>query len=248
MKNPKLSIIIATFNSEKTLGKCLDSIESQTFKDFEVIIIDGMSKDRTVEKISQYSGLVSYWHSKKDSGIYEAWNQGLDKARGEYICFIGSDDFYSDKDALARIFQNIENDDFDLISSKGLFIGKTKNHTIGAPWNFRKAARRITICHPGLMHNRRLFERFGPFNTEYQIAGDYEFLLRLPKEIKTLHVDSITVKVADGGISRSRYMEMLKEKRRAQSECPRIGPLMAWLNYFDKLWRIPIAKALKLSY
>jgi len=248
MKAPKVSLIIATYNSAKTLEKCLDSIERQTYKNIEIIVIDGLSSDKTTEIIFKYSELISYWQSKKDLGIYDAWNQGIENANGEFICFIGSDDFYSDNEALMKIFQQAGEEDFDLITSKGLLLGRTGKHVFGAPWNYRKVARRITICHPGLMHNRRLFERFGLFNTDYRIVGDYEFLLRLPEEIKTLHVDAITVKVADGGISRSRYMDMLKEKRLAQSRCPRIGPLMAWFNYLDKLWRIPIAKALKIPY
>ena len=98
------------------------------------------------------------------------------------------------------------------------------------------------------MHHRSLFEKYGKFNTGYRIVGDYEFLLRLPMETTSLHVDSVTVRVADGGISRLKYMDMLREKRKAQSACARIGKLRAWINYFDKLWRIPIARILGIPH
>jgi glycosyltransferase involved in cell wall biosynthesis len=248
MTSPKISIIIATYNSAATLDRCLLSIESQSFKNFEIIVVDGLSNDETVDIIRMHAKHIAYWHSLSDRGVYDAWNQGIAKSRGEYICFIGSDDFYSGEDALMNVFQKIGVTDYDLISSKGLFHGAGGTHVFGGPWDYRKVARRITICHPGLIHHRTLFDRFGNFNTEYRITGDYEFLLRLPKEISTLHVDAVTIEIADGGISRSRYMHMLKEKRRAQSSCPRIGPMLAWLNYLDKLWRIPIAKALKIPY
>lgn len=248
MNPPKISIIIATYNASKTLEKCLDSIESQAFNDFEVIVIDGQSRDNTVEIIKKHSTLISYWHSRSDRGIYDAWNQGIKIARGDYICFIGADDFYADKEALRRIFDAVGIKKFDLVSSRGLLFGSGREHIIGSSWSHRKITRRITVCHPGLMHHRSLFEKYGNFNIDYRIVGDYEFLLRLPKETASLHVDTVTVRVADGGISRLRYMDMLREKRRAQTACARIGAFRAWVNYFDKLWRIPIARALRIPY
>lgn len=248
MNSPKLSIIIATYNSEKTLGRCLESIESQAFKDIQVIVIDGLSSDKTLEIISKHSHLISYWHSKKDHGIYDAWNQGIAEARGEYICFIGSDDYYPDSESLKSIFDTAGNRRFDLISSKGMLFGANREYVFGSAWNYRKITRRITVCHPGLMHHRSLFEKYGKFNIDYRIVGDYEFLLRLPEETASLHVKNVTVCVADGGVSRSKYMVMLREKRKVQSACGRIGTLRAWINYFDKLWRIPIARALRIPY
>lgn len=245
---PKLSILIATFNAEKTLDSCLKSILAQEFKDFEILIADGLSTDNTVQIIESFSETITYWHSHKDNGIYDAWNQALTKAKGEYICFIGADDCFSDEFALSRIFDRLDSNKYDLISSKGLFLGFRKSHIIGNPWNYKKLSRRITICHPGLMHHRSLFERFGNFDTKFRIVGDYEFLLRLPPETTSLHVDSINVHVGDGGISRSRYMDMLREKRTAQGNCPRIGKLRAQFNFFDKIWRMPVAKILNIPY
>ncbi|HWU71600.1 MAG TPA: hypothetical protein VN017_09645, partial [Pseudoxanthomonas sp.] len=114
----------------------------------------------------------------------------------------------------------------------------------GQPWSYRKVARRMTICHPGALHNRNLFTRFGMFDTSYRIAADYEFLLRLPADSRTLHLNKIIVDVADGGISRSHRWKMLAERYKAQAQCPRIGRLRAAINYADKLWRIPVAHLL----
>ena len=243
---PMLSIIIATFNAGKTLATCIESILSQNFKSYEILIVDGRSTDSTVSIIEKYQTQIAYWHSKSDAGIYDAWNQGLIQANGEYICFIGADDAFSDDNALTRIFDKVGQHKYDLISSKGLLLGPRKNHVTGNPWDYKKLGRRITICHPGLMHNRNLFARYGEFDTEYRIAGDYEFLLRLPPETTSLHVAAITVLVGDGGISRAQYMDTLREKRTAQENCPRIGKLRAQFNYYDKLWRIPVAKILNI--
>lgn len=245
---PRLSIIIATFNAGSTLDSCLSSIFSQEFDDYEILIADALSTDSTVSIIEKHQVGITYWHSKRDSGIYDAWNSLLDMAKGEYICFLGADDLYADDEALQRIFDAIGNRRFDLISSRGILVGSKSEHLFGSAWSHRKITRRITVCHPGLMHHRSLFEKYGKFNTGYRIVGDYEFLLRLPMETTSLHVDSVTVRVADGGISRLKYMDMLREKRKAQSACARIGKLRAWINYFDKLWRIPIARILGIPH
>ncbi len=246
---PRLSIVIATYNAAITLEKCLSSISYQTFRDFELIIVDGLSTDGTIAIIEKHTDAIAYWHSHKDSGIYDAWNQGISKATGDYICFLGADDYFTDESSLLKIFSVIGNKNYDIVASQGKFlIEGGGHHIIGNPWNQRKLGKRITVCHPGLLHHRSLFERFGKFNTNFRIVGDYEFLLRLPPETTSLHVNSITVNIADGGISRLRYSDMLKEKREAQSQCPRVGKFKAAYNYYEKLCKIPIAKLLGLSY
>jgi len=244
-----ISIIIATYNASKTLAECLSSIHGQTFRNFEVIIVDGASTDNTIGIIQKYGDLVVKSVSQKDSGIYEAWNTGLKLATGNYICFIGADDYFHGNESLSHLEEALSEEKYDLVTSMGLFLGPgNKNHIIGKPWNFKSLQKRITICHPGLMHHRSLFSKYGEFDASLKIVGDYEFLLRLPESIKSKHVAIPTVCIRDGGISRSRLSLMLSEKRQVQSRCPRIGPAKAWFNYFDKLWRIPVAKILGISY
>ena len=244
---PKLSIVIATYNTEATLQKCLHSICSQSYSDWELIIIDGASTDKTVEIIKSFSSLISYWHSKSDSGIYDAWNQGIAQAKGEYICFIGADDFFPNANILEMIFNDIQGIQYDLITSKGNFLRTdVGTNIVGKPWDFKSVEKRLTVCHPGLLHHHCLFEKYGRFDQSYKIVGDYEFLLRLPKSIKTLHVDFQTISISDGGISRKRMLTTLKERKKAQASCPRIGWLKANIYYIEKLLKIPIAFLLKI--
>ena len=84
---PMVSIIIATFNASATLARCLNSIVNQNTRNWELIVIDGASTDGTVDLIESFSNSIAYWQSQSDSGIYDAWNRGLDKATGKYICF-----------------------------------------------------------------------------------------------------------------------------------------------------------------
>ncbi|MEQ1667696.1 MAG: glycosyltransferase [Sulfuriferula sp.] len=90
---PLISIIIAVYNGKATLQQCIDSVVQQTYSNKELIIIDGGSKDGTVELLEENRNKFSYWESEPDRGIYNAWNKGLTQAKGEWICFLGADCF-----------------------------------------------------------------------------------------------------------------------------------------------------------
>jgi glycosyltransferase involved in cell wall biosynthesis len=243
--NPRVSIVIATWNSAKTLAHCLDSIVDQRVDNWEVLVADGGSTDGTQAIIKNYGTRIAYSHSHPDKGIYDAWNQALEHARGEYACFLGSDDAFHSPDTLGALFEAIGGNDYDLVTGRGCLVMPDKRpHVFGGPWDYHKVARRITVCHPGALHRRDLFKRFGKFDTSYRICADYDFLLRLPADLRTLHVDCVVADIADGGISRYRRWPTLHERYRAQVNCPRIGRVRAAFNFADKLWRIPIAKAL----
>jgi glycosyltransferase involved in cell wall biosynthesis len=242
---PRLSIIIATYNAAATLRQCLDSTIGQTFNDWELLIADGGSTDGTTAILQEYDSFIAWWKSKPDDGIYDAWNQALGRTNGEYVAFLGADDAWRTPSTLYEIFQIIDGERYDLVTSRGVLVSDHDRHyEFGNEWNHSKVARRMTICHPGAFHRRDLFDRFGTFNTNYRISADYEFLLRLPVTLCTRHIPIPTVNIADGGVSRRRRWAMLAERYHIQRKCPRVGRVRAVLNLLDKLWRVPIAKIL----
>lgn len=244
---PRLSIVIATYNAAATLRGCLDSILSQAYGDLEILIADGGSTDGTLFILEEYSPHLAWWRSRPDAGIYDAWNDAIDNASGEYVAFIGADDLWHDNSVLQGLFQAIDGHEFDLVTGRGELIDSSgRRHTFGRAWDFARVARRMTICHPGALHRRDLFARYGRFDTRYRISADYEFLLRLPAQIRTFHVPWTLVDVADGGISRRGYRALLMERFRIQARCPRVGTIRALLNLLDKLWRIPVARVLRI--
>ena len=103
---PRLSIIIPTFNSAKTLSRCLDSVISQSFTDWEVLMMDGVSNDDTIKIASSYQDSRIQIYSEPDKGIYDAMNKGIDKAQGEWLYFLGSDDWLFNCNSLKDIFCN----------------------------------------------------------------------------------------------------------------------------------------------
>lgn len=247
---PQISIIIATWNAARTFERCLQSIERQSFTDWELLVADGASSDGTVDLIRQHASHIAWWQSKKDGGIYDAWNQTLTHARGEYVCFLGADDAWADNDALARLIAAAHTDKYDLVTSQGLTFDPItrKEVRFGSAWDYRRIGRHMVVCHPGLLHRRSLFESYGPFNIEYRIAGDLDFLLRLPVETRAIHLDVISVLIEAAGISRKNVLARLREQRKILARCKRYGALRAYLCWLDKLWRYPIARLFNISH
>ncbi|MGS1126581.1 glycosyltransferase family 2 protein [Rhodanobacter sp. UC4437_H4] len=247
---PKISIIVATHNAAKTFRRCVRSILDQDFVNWELLIADGASIDGTSNLINEFKSHIAWWQSKIDNGIYDAWNQALDHARGEYVCFLGADDAWADSSALSRLMAAIEDTQYDLVTSQGIVFDPISRKEIcfGSEWNYRRIGRRTIVCHPGMLHRRSLFERYGVFDPQYRIAGDLDFLLRLPRELRTVHVDSISVLIEGGGTSRKNVLARLREQREVLSRCERYGPARAYLIWLDKLWRFPIARIFGISH
>ena len=114
---PRLSIVTATWQAASTLERCLDATIAQEFEDWEIVIADGASTDGTVDILRAYDSHIAWWDSAKDAGIYDAWNKALPHTRGDYICFLGADDAWADRQALSRLFDAIGSNDYDLVTS-----------------------------------------------------------------------------------------------------------------------------------
>lgn len=222
---PLISIIIAVYNGKETLQQCIDSVAQQTYFNKELIIIDGGSKDGTFELLAENDEKISYWISEADNGIYNAWNKGLLKVQGDWICFLGADDYFWDNSVLERMVLKLETLPADIRVAYGqimLMSDKGKSpRPIGESWSLLKESFKQNMCipHVGTMHRRSLFERHGNFDESFQIAGDYEFLLRELKTADAVFIpDIVTVGQRLGGIStvtENRFLT-LQEVWRAQ--------------------------------
>jgi glycosyltransferase involved in cell wall biosynthesis len=232
MDRPKISIVIAAYNAVGTLGKTIESLLAQTYNDYEIIVIDGASQDGTIELIKSYDRLITVWSSEPDQGIYDAWNKGVRLARGDWIGFIGADDTYV-SDALEEYQKYFTaHPNLDYISSKvKLFNDLNDVRVIGRPWVWNNFRRYMCTAHVGSLHNRNLFLTYGNFNKKYKICGDYEFLLRAGKNLKTGYIDKVLANMFYGGISNlnpKAFDETLWAKINNKS----VNKYLAFFDYF----------------
>lgn len=234
----KLSIITVTYNSEKTLGRTIESVLCQGYPNIEYIIVDGASNDKTIDVIKSYEEKfkkkdISYvWISEPDKGIYDAFNKALKMSSGAWVSFLGADDYYL-KNAVSIYAGEIEKrSDCDLIYSKvQIFNGERHLKLIDRKWSWKMFKKRMDIAHVGAFHNKLYFERHGYFDISYKIAGDYEVLLRAKDKLKAHHLDKLTAMMAFGGISNQNISLALKEAFRAKKNTAKISILSCILDY-----------------
>jgi len=131
-------VIVAVFNGAATLQQCIDSVAQQTYPNKELIIIDGGSRDGTVDLLEANREQIRYWISEPDRGIYNAWNKGLARAKGEWICFLGADDYFWDARVLERLAGQLEKLPPDIRVAYGQIMmvnsDGTSLYPVGEPW------------------------------------------------------------------------------------------------------------------
>jgi glycosyltransferase involved in cell wall biosynthesis len=207
--SPQVSVIIGVKNGVATLQRCLDSVAAQDFASRETIVIDSASTDGTRELLqaNAQAGKLTDYVSEPDGGLYEAWNKGLLRSRGEWICFLGCDDAFHDPQALRHLADAAT----AARGAAGIVYGLVNRVTHcgavaevwGGPWPQAKAASLagFMIPHPGSLHHRSVFEERGMFDESYRVAGDYELVLRELLARDPVFVDRVVVDMRFGGMS-----------------------------------------------
>lgn len=230
---PKISVITAVYNGDRTLQRCFDSYRVQDYANKELVVIDGASSDRSVEIIRDNEALIDYWESKPDSGVYQAWNRALDHVTGDWVHFLGSDDVYYDAHVLHDVARWLAScpSHIDIVygsvarlNSSGELIEMT-----GRPWKRAKQTffKEMSVFHAGVFHRRRLFDIQGRFNESFRIAGDYEFLLRELRSGDALFMGDVVVSAATmGGLSSS--PEKVVALRREDAKARRLNGIFPY--------------------
>lgn len=202
-----ISIITVVYNGEKFIENAIQSVINQTYKNIEYIIIDGDSKDKTVDIIKKYEHKISYWISEKDSGLYDAMNKGIKATKGDIIGIINSDDFYADDTVLEKVQALFEkNPKTQAIYSDLVYVDADDTNKVVRYWNsdnIKSFKSGWHPAHPTFFVKRDLYEKYGLFDTSFKISADYELMLRFIEKNKILldYLPQITVKMRIGGVS-----------------------------------------------
>lgn len=201
MSSPFFSIITVTYNAEKYVVDTLDSILLQERNLFELIIIDGVSKDSTLSLIEKHAVEVDRLISEKDDGIYDAMNKGISLAKGKYIVFMNAGDKFYDKNTLLSTFNALNKSDVDLYAGGALVLysnGKTrekKSRPIHANCLY------TPVCHQSLYSKLDCLKKH-PFNLRYKIAADFNFMLSVVADKGRIMVsEQVLSIVSAGGVS-----------------------------------------------
>jgi len=233
-------------NGEAYLEAAIQSVQQQTYRDVELIVVDGGSSDGTVEILRRHSDFIDYWISEADGGLYEAWNKGVKLAKGEWIAFLGADDCY-EPDAIAKYVDFIQSSERELDYVSSRIRARNPDGSLrihGAAWNWNAFRVYMNVTHFGSFHHRRLFERFGEFDTSYRIAADYEFLLRARGSLQAGFLDAVTAEARVGGISNS--VRTIQETLRAKTTTGGRSPLAARIEYWWARIKFALRRMLKV--
>lgn len=195
---PYFSIIIPTFNSGAVLDRALASVVSQTFNDWEIVLIDGASSDNTLEIAQSYQDNRIRIFSEPDQGVYDAMNKGIDIAAGKWLYFLGSDDYLLKDDVLTQVTNHIP-------TKCDVFYGDVEASQLDArhkgEWNFNDIE--YNRCHQAVFYNRKVFHKLGKYNLKYTVFADHDMNLKwfLNKKIISYYYPIIIAHYSDGGLS-----------------------------------------------
>lgn len=216
----KVSIITATYNSAATIRDTLESVRNQSYPDIEHILVDGASRDDTVDIIKSYPH-VAKWVSEKDRGIYDAMNKGIRMTTGDIIGILNSDDFYADHTVLAKVVEGLQEDNNHCLYGDLQYIKANDPQKVVRTWRSGQFKRKSFLYgwmppHPAFFVKREVYDRVGLFNTALKSSSDYEIMLRIlyKNRYQAQYIPEVLVKMRTGGMSNA----SLKNRWRANRE------------------------------
>lgn len=222
----KISIVTATYNSEKTIRDTIESVLRQSFTDYEYIIVDGQSKDNTLDVVREYLPRFDdrmRYISEADKGIYDAMNKGFKMAKGDVLALINSDDFLCDDHALEKIAKAFkENLETDGVYADLYYVSQNNTDNIVRKWVTgaqKSFAKGWLPAHPTFYVKRECYEKYGYFNLDYKLAADFELMLRFVERhhIKLTYLPEPLVKMRLGGATSKNIQNIIKQDK----ECVR---------------------------
>lgn len=209
----KYSIITVNYNNKEGLRKTIESVVNQTFRDFEYIIIDGGSTDGSIEILKEYDQQIDYWISEKDSGIYNAMNKGIAKAKGEYLNFMNSGDCFFTPNILERVSDYQYDTDFIVGKDYHYNEKKKQGHASIHPSRTTMIHFFIsTLDHQSCFIKKELFVD-SVYKEDYQLVSDWIFFTEkiVSENKKVQFIPDIICKREEGGLSERQHEQNRKE-------------------------------------
>lgn len=214
----KVSIITITYNSASTVEDTLRSVVNQDYPDIEYLIIDGKSKDNTLQIVDKYKEGISKIVSEKDKGLYDALNKGIALASGDIVGMLHSDDLYASDHVISDIVSTFKsNPEAQGVYADLVFVDRNDTNKITRTWESGDYEEGDFLNgwmppHPTFFVRKECYEQYGGFNTTLRLSADYELMLRMihKNKIKLAYLPKVVVKMRMGGASNVSFFVRLK--------------------------------------
>lgn len=242
----KVSIITVVYNNEKTIADAIESVLSQSYPNIEHIIVDGKSKDGTMTVVNRYKHKLGPVVSEKDEGLYDAMNKGIKLATGDIVGILNSDDFLYDNEVIQKIVDAFKDNSTQATIANVVFVDqqelKIKRFYGAKKWNPSKFAWGQAPPHPSFFARRNLFEQYGYYKTDYEIAADFELMVRflLLHKISWKYLPLITTKMRLGGKSTRNFNSVVINNREKLRACKTNKVYSNYLMQFAKYLNKPV--------
>ncbi len=216
----RVSIITVCFNSAETIEDTIHSVASQTYKDIEYIIIDGMSKDATISILKKNEHNITKWISEKDNGIYDAMNKGVKMATGDIIGILNADDLFANEYVIEHVVSLFKKEQPDAVYADLQYVKKDDTSKVIRYWKSGLYKEGDFIKgwmppHPTLYLHKKVYEQYGLYRLDMPSAADYEFMLRVihVHKIKLSYLPEVNVLMREGGMSNKSLIHRLKANK-----------------------------------
>jgi glycosyltransferase involved in cell wall biosynthesis len=217
--HPKFSIITVTYNAEKVLEDTIQSVIFQTYRNVEYIIVDGASKDHTLEIVNKYHNRINKVISEPDKGLYDAMNKGIQLATGDYLCFLNAGDKFHDSETLQKIVHTLKGQERPdviygetaIVDEEGHFL-HMRRLSAPAHLNWKSFKQGMLVCHQAFFANRELAINH-LYDLQYRFSADFDWCIRIMKKAKCLHNTRLTlIDYLNEGMTTKNHKASLKER------------------------------------
>jgi glycosyltransferase involved in cell wall biosynthesis len=215
-----VSVITVSYNSEKYIIDCIESVNNQSYEKIEHIFIDGLSSDRTLDIIRKESKRIGLVLSESDNGIYDGMNKGLLRSSGDIIVFLNSDDFYIDEHVISKVVNYFQKYNIDSCYADLVYVDKDNVNNVKRTWRSKDYYEGAFLYgwmppHPTFFVKKEIFSKYGMFNLDLGTAADYELMLRFihKEKISIGYIQETIIKMRDGGQSNSSIINRIRANR-----------------------------------
>jgi len=241
---PLISIVTIVYNDFEGLKKTFKSVVSQSFKNIEYIVIDGNSTDGSADFIKEHQEKLSHWISEPDKGISDAFNKGIQAAKGDWIVLLNAADYFQDESAIERMLPYLEvNQDADIVYGRLTEVDENGKigKSFGKEFDKRTFERECTIIHPATFHNKSFFIKNGLFSLDFKIAMDYEIFLR-KRELNAVFANELVTFMETGGLSQLNPAPSYKEVNKAKELHLKKNKAQLKFDFYENMLRYRLSK------